>query len=333
MAGLKAGVIGVGWFGEIHCSAIAGVPGMELVALADRDETRLAEVAQQFGVTSVYSDYRDLLADPAIDLVHIVTRWDSHAEIAIAALKAGKHVLLEKPMAPTVAECAEICAAAKAADSYLMVGHVCRFNPRCIAAKREIDGGGIGRIVSLNGRRNVPAAWAENALNKVNPISDTAIHDTDLMLWFTGARVTSVYAQTVRVNDYVYPDLFQLIYRFDNGATAIYESAWLLPDSAPFMIDERMSIFGSTGFVQVQDTFPNLGLCNADGFTGPDTTYWPRIGGVTGGALGEEVMYFANCVANRITPSVITPEQSMAAMETVLAAQQSAESGEIVRLG
>ena len=83
----------------------------------------------------------------------------------------------------------------------------------------------------------------------------------------------------------------------------------------------------------MQDTFPNLGLCNADGFTGPDTTYWPRIGGVTGGALGEEVMYFANCVANGITPSVITPEQSMAAMETVLAAQQSAESGEIVRLG
>jgi UDP-N-acetylglucosamine 3-dehydrogenase len=83
----------------------------------------------------------------------------------------------------------------------------------------------------------------------------------------------------------------------------------------------------------MQDTFPNLGLCNADGFTGPDTTYWQRIGGVTGGALGEEVMYFANCVANGITLSVITPEQSMAAMETVLAAQQSAESGEIVRLG
>ncbi len=332
MANLKVGVIGTGWFGEIHCSVIAGVPGMELVGLADRDEARLAEVGKQYGVTSLHADYRDLLADQSIDLVHIVTRWDSHAEIAIAALAAGKHVLLEKPMAPTVAECQKICDAAKAADTYLMVGHVCRFNPRCIAAKREIDSGGIGRVVSLNGRRNVPAAWAVGALDKVNPISDSGIHDTDLMLWFTGARVTSVYTQTVRVNDYVYPDMFQIMYRFDNGASAIYEGAWLMPESAPFVIDERMSIIGSKGFVQVQDTFPNLGLCNADGFTGPDTTYWPRIGGVTGGALAEEVMYFAGCVTNGITPSVITPEQSMAAMETVLAAQQSAESGEIVRL-
>ncbi len=332
MTGLKAGVIGVGWFGEIHCSVIAGVPGMELVALADRDETRLAEVGKQHGVNALHADYRDLLADPAIDLVHIVTRWDSHAEIAIAALAAGKHVLMEKPMAPTVAECQQICDAAEAAETYLMVGHVCRFNPRCIAAKREIDAGNIGHVVSLNGRRNVPAAWAVGALDKVNPISDTGIHDTDLMMWFSDARVVSVYAQTVRVNKYAYPDMFQIMYRFDNGASAIYESAWLMPESAPFMIDERMSIIGSKGFVQVQDTFPNLGLCNADGFTGPDTTYWPRIGGVTGGALAEEVMYFAGCVANGITPSVITPEQSMAAMETVLAAQQSAESGEIVRL-
>ncbi len=332
MANLKVGVIGVGWFGEIHCNVIAGVPGLELVALADGDAARLAEIGAQYGISALHTDYRDLLADPAIDLVHIVTRWDSHAEIAIAALQAGKHVLLEKPMAPTVEECEQICRAAKAASTFLMVGHVCRFNPRCIAAKREIAAGSIGRVVSLNGRRNVPAAWAEGALNKVNPISDTGIHDTDLMLWFTGSRVTRVHAQTVRVNDYVYPDLFQVMYRFANGASAIYESAWLLPDAAPFVIDERMSIMGSQGFVQVQDTFPNLGLCTATGFTGPDTTYWPRVDGVTGGALKDEIMYFAGCVANGVIPSVITPEESMAAMQTVLAAQESAESGEIVIL-
>jgi len=233
MTELKVGVIGAGWFGEIHCNVIAGVSGLELAALADRDAARLDEVGRQYEIPALYTDYREILADPAIDLVHIVTRWDSHAEIAGAALEAGKHVLLEKPMAPTVAECEQICAAAKKADTYLMVGHVCRFNPRCIAAQKEITAGSIGRVVSLNGRRNVPAAWAENALNKVSPISDTAIHDTDLMLWFTGAPVTSVYTQTVRVNDYVQPDLFQIMYRFENGTTAIYESAWLMPDTAP----------------------------------------------------------------------------------------------------
>ena len=333
MTGLKAGVIGAGWFGEIHCNVIAGVPGLELAALAHRDAARLEEIGRQYGIASLHTDYRDLLADPAIDLVHIVTRWDSHAEIAVAALAAGKHVLLEKPMAPTVAECEQICQAARDADTYLMVGHVCRFNPRCIAAQKAIAAGSIGLVVSLNGRRNVPAAWAENALNKVSPISDTAIHDTDLMLWFTGAPVTSVYTQTVRVNDYVHPDLFQIMYRFENGATAIYESAWLMPDTAPWLIDERMSIIGSEGFVQVRGTFTNLDLCTATGFTGPDTTYWPRVDGVTGGALKDEIMYFAGCVADGVTPSVITPEESLAAMKAVLAAEQSAESGEIVKLG
>ncbi|MEC9454259.1 MAG: Gfo/Idh/MocA family oxidoreductase [Pseudomonadota bacterium] len=213
------------------------------------------------------------------------------------------------------------------------VGHVYRFNPRCIAAHKAIAAGSMGRVVSLNGRRNVPAAWAENALNKVSPISDTAIHNTDLILRFTGAPVTSVYTQTVQVNDYVHPDLFQIMYRFENGAKATYESAWLMPDTAPWLIDERMSIIGSEGFVQVRDTFPNLGLCTATGFTGPDTTYWPRVDGVTGGALKDEIMYFAGCVADGVTPSVITPEESLAAMKAVLAAGQSAESGEIVKLG
>ena len=82
-------------------------------------------------------------------------------------------------MAPTLEECGAICAAAQRAESHLMVGHVCRFNPRFVAAKREIAAGRIGRVVAINARRNVPAAWAEGALDKVNPISDTGIHDTD----------------------------------------------------------------------------------------------------------------------------------------------------------
>jgi UDP-N-acetylglucosamine 3-dehydrogenase len=332
MAGVNVGVIGVGWFGEIHCNTLAGLPNVTIRAIADRDETRLAEVAKTYGVAAVHTAYADLLNDPAIDAVHIVTRWDTHAEIAIAALEAGKHVLLEKPMAPTLEECAAICAAARRAKGNLMVGHVCRFNPRFIAAKREIAAGKIGRVVSLNARRNVPAAWAEGALDKVNPISDTGIHDTDLMLWLADARVVSAYAQTVRIRDFVYPEILHIMYRFETGATAIYESAWAMPDSAPFVIDERMAIIGDAGFVHVQDTAPNLGVCTKDGYAGPDTTYWPSLNGTTGGALRDEVMYFIQCIAEGRAPTVITPEQSMEAMRTVLAAEESAASGAIVRL-
>lgn len=329
---LRIGVVGVGWFGEIHCNTLAGLPNVTIAALADRDEARLAEVARAYEVGSLHTEYAPLLDDPSIDAVHIATRWDSHAEIAIAALEAGKHVLLEKPMAPTLEECDAICAAAKRAESHLMVGHVCRFNPRFVAAKREIAAGRIGRVVAINARRNVPAAWAEGALDKVNPISDTGIHDTDLMLWLADAAVVTAYAQTVRVRDFVYPEILHIMYRFANGATAIYESAWAMPDSAPFVIDERMAIIGDDGFVHVQDTAPNLGICTKEGYAGPDTTYWPTLNGTIGGALREEMMYFHRCVAEGHAPTVITPEQSMEAMRVVLAAQESAASGSIVRL-
>ena len=102
---LRIGVIGLGWFGEIHCETIVGVANLELAALCTRTPERLAAMARKFGVKKTTRDYHDMLADPDIDAVSIVTMWDQHTEPAIAALEAGKHVFLEKPMASTVEDC------------------------------------------------------------------------------------------------------------------------------------------------------------------------------------------------------------------------------------
>lgn len=332
MERIKVGVIGLGWFGEVHCNTLSAIPNLQLAALCDVDAGRLEELAGRFGGAATYTDYHALLASDDIDVVHIVTRWEQHAEHAIAALEAGKHVFLEKPMAPSVEECAAICDAAKKAKGFLMVGHVCRFNPRYAMAKGEIAAGKIGKVVALSARRNIPAAWSEALLDKASPISDTGIHDTDLLLWLSDSRAVSVYAQTVDVSGRKNPDVVQIMYRFANGATATYESVWCMPETSPFVIDERMSVIGSEGFVHVQDTFPNLGIASKDGFISPDTTYWPELHGAAGGALREEFMYFARCVSEGLAPTVITPEESMAAIETVLAAERSARTGEIVRL-
>ena len=105
------------------------------------------------------------------------------------------------------------------------------------------------------------------------------------------------------------------MYRFDTGATATLETVWCMPEKTPFDIDERMSVIGSDGFVHVQDTFPNIGICTKDGFRSPDTTYWPTLHGATSGALVAELSYFANCCATNTAPAIITPEESMAALE------------------
>jgi UDP-N-acetylglucosamine 3-dehydrogenase len=329
---VRIGVIGLGWFGEVHCDAIQAVPSLELAALCTRTETRLEDLGSKYGVTKLSTDYNALLADPDIDAVSVVTMWDQHTAPAVAALEAGKHVFLEKPMASTVDDCRQIVDAAARASGHLMVGHICRFNPRYAAAKRQIEEGSIGKVLSLSSRRNIPAAWTPEILNKIGPIAGDAIHDTDLMLWFTGARVVSAYAQTVDLRGKKYPDVSQTMYRFDNGATATLEAVWCMPEHTPFDIDERMSVIGSDGFVHIQDTFPNIGIVTKDGFRSPDTTYWPEVHGALGGALRDEFVYFARCCATDTPPAVITPEESMAAVEAVLAAEESAATGKIVEL-
>lgn len=332
MKKVRIAVIGLGWFGEIHCDAISAIPSFELVALCTRTQARLEELGKKYSVSNLYTDYNELLANPDIDAVSVVTMWDQHTEPTLAALEAGKHVFLEKPMAHTVADSQLICDAAKKAPGHLMIGHICRFNPRYAAAKREIEAGNIGRILSLNSRRNIPAAWTPEILNKIGPIVGDAIHDTDLMLWFTGARVVSAYAQTVDLRGLKNPDIGQTIYRFDNGASAILETVWCMPEKTPFDIDERMSIIGSDGLVHIQDTFPNIGICTKEGFRSPDTTYWPQLHGMTSGALKEELSYFARCCETDTPPTIITPEESMAALEATLAAEESARTGQVVHL-
>jgi UDP-N-acetylglucosamine 3-dehydrogenase len=329
---LRIGVIGLGWFGEIHCDAIVGVPNLQLAALCTRRPERLKALAQKYGVKKAYRDYHDLLADPSIDAVSIVTMWDQHTEPAVDALRAGKHVFLEKPMASTVDDCSKIISAADGAPGILQIGHICRFNPRYRMAKQAIEAGAIGRIVAMSSRRNIPAAWTPEILNKIGPIVGDAIHDTDLMLWFTGDTIVSAYAQTVDVRGLKYPDIGQTMYRFAGGATATLETVWCMPEKTPFDIDERMSIIGTKGLIHVQDTFPNLGIVGSEKLQSPDTTYWPQFDGTRSGALRDELIYFADCALKGRKPDIGRPEDAMAALAATLAAEDSARSGKVVRL-
>ena len=106
MESVRIGVIGLGWFGEVHCDAIQATPGLELAGLCTRTESRLKDLGRKYGVGVLETDYRALLGRSDLDAVSIVTMWDQHTEPTLAALAAGKHVFLEKPMASTVEDCA-----------------------------------------------------------------------------------------------------------------------------------------------------------------------------------------------------------------------------------
>ncbi len=330
MKSVKYGVIGLGWFGEKHCEALAAIPNVEMYAFCTRTPSRLAEVAERFGVKKTFTDYNEMLADPELDAVSVVTMWDQHRAPAVAALQAGKHVFLEKPMASTVEDCDAIVAAANATDKYFMVGHICRFNPRYAAAKDAIAEGKIGKIVSMYARRNIPAWVGASVLPKIGPIIGDGVHDTDLMLWYSGAKVVTAYAQSLNVRGFPHPDLGWTMYRFDSGAIGVLENVWFLPDTTAFQIDERFEIIGTEGSIHIHEVHPNLSICDKTGWHSPDTTYWPELHGNRAGALREELAYFASCVALGKRPSVISAEESREAVRCCLAAEKSAATSEIV---
>jgi UDP-N-acetylglucosamine 3-dehydrogenase len=153
------------------------------------------------------------------------------------------------------------------------------------------------------------------------------------MLWFTGDTIVSAYAQTVSVRNLKFPDIGQTMYRFRGGATATLETVWSMPEKTPFDIDERMSIIGTEGIIHIQDTFPNLGIVDKSRLHSPDTTYWPMFDGVRGGALRAEFDYFANCALKGIAPAIGRPEDAAAALAATLAAEESARTGNVIRIG
>ena len=177
---VKYGVIGLGWFGGKHAEVLSQIPNIELYALCTRTESRLEELAREFGVKKTFTDYNEMLADPELEAVSITTMWDQHAAPTIAALEAGKHVFCEKPMASTREDCEKIVQAAKAAKGKFMVGHIVRFNPRYAMAKRMVAEGKVGRIVSMFARRNIPAWVTEEILQKIGPIVGDGVHDMDM---------------------------------------------------------------------------------------------------------------------------------------------------------
>jgi UDP-N-acetylglucosamine 3-dehydrogenase len=327
---LRWGVIGLGWFGEVHADALAAMPGIELAAVCTRRPERLHEVADRYHVPRRYTDYRQLLADPDVDVLSVVTHFYDHRQITIDALNAGKHVLVEKPLAPDVASCDAIVAAARASRALFMVGHICRFDPRVVLAKQVIDEGRIGRIVSMHARRNLSKTIGRMVLDKISALVGDGIHDADLMLWFSRAKPRHVYAQEVHPGANKYPDAGWAMFRLDNDAVGVVESVWHLPESTPYQIDARMEVIGTEGAIYINCGEAGLQIHDGAGNRMPDTMYWPKPLGERFGILRAELRYFADCVCAGRPPDRITPEESRAAVALMVAATESAQTGRVI---
>lgn len=332
MRAIGYGVIGLGFFGEKHAEVAASLVNVDLRAVCTRRRDRRLQIKRRLGVPRDHADYRDLLADPAIEAVSVVTHVDDHLAPTLAALQAGKHVLLEKPMARTTAECDRMIAAAEKAGRILMVGHICRFNPRYAIARERAVAGELGRIVSMYARRNIPAERSREVLEKIGPLLGDGIHDTDLMLWMSGDRIETVYARTHSARGLRFPDIGWAMYQFASGAIGVIENVWFLPPGTPFRIHEQMEVIGTLGSAYIHGADTNLVVQGPGGVDCPDTMYWPQVHGQPLGALRTEIEYFISCVSEGRQPTVVTPQEARTAVAVLAAAERSAELGRVVKV-
>lgn len=317
-------VVGVGRFGRVHARILDQLAGSELAVLVNRNPERLADAGREFPGVRLEEDYAAVCEDSSIDAVSITTHWQDHFEVAKVALEAGKHVFLEKPMAETSAECVELLRVAESAKGELMVGHVCRFDPRVTVAKEAIDAGRIGRVVSMHAKRNLPKAPGHIRLDKISPLMGDGIHDADLMMWFLDRAPSEIYARNVQFGGFRYPDLGWAMLHFGEDAVGVVETVWCLPESVPTVIDAKMEIIGTEGKVEIDCATTGVSILEASGESNPDTVYWPTQQERVIGALQREISYFAECVRAGATPEVITPFEAARAVAVMEAAERSA---------
>ena len=334
---VKWGLIGAGDFGTMYARQLTSLPNVELVSVYSRTEENARKLAEEFGVKKWYTDYEKLLAGDEVEAVAIVTPEPHHYAPCMAAVKARKHIVLEKPIAPTLKEADEMIAAArKNQDRLFMVAHILPFHTHYAMAKAEIERGAVGQIVSMYARRNAPSMWGAKLQHHSSAIFDEMIHDMECMLWFTGWKVKKVYCQTKNVRGLKKPDICWAMFTFENGAIAVIEANWFLPDNTPVIsaMESLMEIHGTEGVIHIDLFDQGLRVNDKNGFRMPDTSWWPEKHGRTEGALGDEIRYIADTVmyGRKLPNDLCNPERARHALAVVLAAEKSGEEDRVVAL-
>lgn len=339
----RIGIIGCGKIAQVrHIPEYAENPYAELAGFYDLNTQRAAELAAQYG-GKAYESAEAMLADPAIDAVSVCVANHAHAPITIAALKAGKHVLCEKPMATTLEECAEMVKTAHEAGKFLMIGHNQRLAKAHAVAKELIDQGMIGRIITFRTTfgHGGPETWSVNPgkntwffdKNKaaMGAMADLGIHKTDLIQFLTGQHVVRTTARVVTLDK---KDASGQLIGVDDNAICIYEmsggtmgtmtASWTYYGAE----DNSTILYGEKGIMRIyDDPAHSIVVKLADG---TEKVYdVEQIQTNDNQTKSGVIDLWMNCLETN-TPPEISGEEALYAMRAVFASLESAKAGTAV---
>ncbi len=337
---LRVGIAGFGGMGSTHARAYAGLPEVQVVAAADlRSERREAFVEEYRG--TAYGHFQEMIGEADLDIVGIGLPTDLHSEAAVAAARAGRHVLTEKPMALSVEQCDAMIAAAKEAGTLLMVAQVLRFWPEYALIKEIADSGRLGRALSATatrvGGRPRPPSWFADPARSGGAVLDLHIHDIDFLCHLLG-RPKVVSAAGATAPSGALDICFTTLTGFPGGASAFAQTAWA-SGNVPFEYGLRVDLEGGT-LALTPGKGTGVLLTTTDGAVEHPEVPKPEA------SMGEstiknindlggyflEVQYFVQCIVKGERPERVAPESSRQSVEVCLAAKQSVETGKAVRL-
>jgi predicted dehydrogenase len=339
---LRLGMIGVGSMGRHHVSHWEKMPGVEIVAIADIDPARLHNNVMVGGNIPMfapqtdfehlerYDDGRDLIRAAEVDCVDICTPSDLHAEMAVLAAQAGRHVIVEKPMALSSADAQRMAAAAAAANVSLMVAQVVRFWPEYLYLRETVASGRLGKLMTAEFvRRGSRPRWsARNWFSDVKrsggAIFDLHVHDVDFVNYLLGAPY-EVQATGVRSPEATGHDLIAARFTYRDGISVTVDGGWYAPGNYGFY--SRYEAVFERGVVRYHGGMqPTLTVMHND----DDTVETPEV---SGDPYAAEMAYFADCLLRGCSPAEQhPPESSIASLQLVEAEVASIATGRAVRL-
>lgn len=282
MSKLKIAVIGAGSISDFHLQAYDSNPEVEIYALCDLNEARAQEAAKKYNATHVFTDYKELLALPEIHSVSICTWNDTHAEISIAALDAGKNVLCEKPLCQTVEDALEVEKAVHRSGKLLQVGFVRRYSDNAQILKKFIDEGELGEIyyakASCLRRLGNPGGWfADVERSGGGPLIDIGVHIIDISWYLMGKpKVKTVSANVSNrlgnranirnlsfyqaadydANKNTVEDMANALIRFENGASLLVDVSFTLHAKQD---ETSVRLYGDKGGAELEPEISLIG--------------------------------------------------------------------------
>ena len=333
MRTIDAAVIGTGWCGGIRAETLARSPLVRRLHIAETRPERLAEVADATRAATATNDYRDLLAIDAIEAVYVcATPESTHYPMAKAALEAGKHVFLEKPIALALWEADELIAIAGRKNLKFTIGYSQRFVPKFAYARKKVRDGTLGEPVSGLVSRHITRGLGDKITGRgrLSPAAMESTHDLDFLLWvLEPAKPVRVYSQGVRRVMYPRNGAFDqqwIMVTLDNGCVITIGGGWILPPGYPNFSSTWIEIVGSEGAIVIDDTHRDIWLNTMKGGTVFPLSTMPgeQVDHVYAGGMGPETLHFLDCVVSD-KPVLVTPRSARTVMEVYTAADLSAE--------